>query len=144
VLRAHGGLGEQRRCEQAAEGRDRLEALEREAAGRLRRLVGGVLAADIDRQFVLAFACAGGRVVGRRRLPSREAARVVRAAAGGCTLALAASPSPLQSGRHRPPAHRRLRPPRRDVTAIPLAVDRSIPRHARRRPHRYPSGDELR
>jgi excinuclease UvrABC nuclease subunit len=63
-----------RRFEEAADLRDRLDALD--AVGRrLSRLrsatgrSGVLLTADIDDRFVQAFACAGGRVVARRRLP---------------------------------------------------------------------------
>ncbi|HEY0388180.1 MAG TPA: exonuclease domain-containing protein [Gaiellales bacterium] len=67
-------LGAERRFEQAAEIRDGLDALESvwTALARVRRAVqrsGVVLAADLDDRFVQAFACAGGRVVARRRLP---------------------------------------------------------------------------
>jgi DNA polymerase-3 subunit epsilon len=63
-----------RRFEEAAELRDRLDALD-SVGRRLARLrnaakrSGVLLAADIDDRFVQAFACAGGRVVARRRLP---------------------------------------------------------------------------
>jgi DNA polymerase-3 subunit epsilon len=64
----------ERRYEEAASARDQLESLERGRAAlqRLRRARGRsgvVLAPDIDERFVQAFACARGRVVGRRRLP---------------------------------------------------------------------------
>jgi DNA polymerase III subunit epsilon len=67
-------LSEQRRFEQAAELRDQLDALEsvRRSLARLDRAAarrGVVLAADLDDRFVQAFACAGGRVVARRRVP---------------------------------------------------------------------------
>ena len=67
-------LGADRRFEEAAQLRDQLEALERvrTALGRLRAAAarsGVLLAADMDDRFVQAFACAGGRVVARRRLP---------------------------------------------------------------------------
>jgi DNA polymerase III subunit epsilon len=63
-----------RRFEEAAELRDRLDALDTVARrlARLRRAAertGVLLAADIDDRFVQAFACTGGRVVARRRLP---------------------------------------------------------------------------
>ena len=67
-------LSGERRYEEAAAARDQLSALERgqRAVARLRRASarsGVVLAPDVDERFVQAFACAGGRVVGRRRLP---------------------------------------------------------------------------
>ena len=69
-----GKLSADRRYEQAAAARDQLAALERGRRGlaRLRRSAGRsgiVLAPDIDGRFVQSFACAGGRVVARRRLP---------------------------------------------------------------------------
>ena len=69
-----GKLSADRRYEQAAAARDQLAALERgrRALARLRRSAGRsgvVLAPDVDGRFVQAFACAGGRVVARRRLP---------------------------------------------------------------------------
>jgi DNA polymerase III subunit epsilon len=74
-------LAAARRFEEAAAARDRLSALHRvstalarhrTAAGR----TGVVLAADIDRRFVHAFACCSGRVVARRRLPRAGDARL--------------------------------------------------------------------
>jgi excinuclease UvrABC nuclease subunit len=133
VLRARMvALGEQRRYEQAAEVRDRLEALEsvRLRLARLRRsaaVSGVLLAADIDRRFVQAFACAGGRVVGRRRLPRAGGAQLeCRPLLAALQLALAAGPGPLatdqaDTARLLTAAFAR---PSRDVTAIPLAVDR--------------------
>jgi DNA polymerase III subunit epsilon len=64
----------ERRYEEAAAARDQLAALDRgqRALARLRRSSqrsGFVLAPDLDGRFVQAFACAGGRVVARRRLP---------------------------------------------------------------------------
>ena len=64
----------ERRYEEAAAARDQLAALDRgqRALARLRRSSqrsGFVLAPDLDARFVQAFACAGGRVVARRRLP---------------------------------------------------------------------------
>jgi DNA polymerase III subunit epsilon len=133
VLRARMvALGEQRRYEQAAELRDRLEALEsvRLRLARLRRAVavsGVLLAADVDRRFVQAFACAGGRVVGRRRLPRSGGAQLeCRPLLASLELALAAKRAPLaadqaDSARLITAAFAR---PGRDVTAIPLAIDR--------------------
>jgi len=67
-------LAAERRFEEAAQLRDQLDALEgvRTALARLRRAAareGVLLAADVDDRFVQAFACTGGRIVGRRRLP---------------------------------------------------------------------------
>ncbi len=67
-------LAADQRYEDAAAVRDGLDAIDgvRRRAARLRRAArcGGVLlAADLDDRFVQAFACAGGRVVARRRLP---------------------------------------------------------------------------
>jgi DNA polymerase-3 subunit epsilon len=67
-------LAADHRFEEAAQLRDELEALEdvRAVLARLRRAAareGLVIAADLDDRFVQAFACAGGRVVARRRLP---------------------------------------------------------------------------
>jgi DNA polymerase III subunit epsilon len=69
-----GKLSAERRYEQAAAARDQLAALERgrRTLARLRRSAGRsgvVLAPDVDARFVQSFACAGGRVVARRRLP---------------------------------------------------------------------------
>jgi DNA polymerase III subunit epsilon len=86
-------LSSERRFEEAAAVRDQLDALEggRRALVRLRgaaRRSGVVLAPDVDDRFVQAFACAGGRVVARRRLPRAgdgrlEAAALVAALAHG-------------------------------------------------------------
>jgi excinuclease UvrABC nuclease subunit len=125
-------LGEQRRYEQAAELRDRLEALEsvRLRLARLRRsaaVSGVLLAADVDRRFVQAFACAGGRVVGRRRLPRSGGAQLeCRPLLAALRLAFEARPGPLatdqaDAARLITAAFAR---PGRDVTAIPLAPDR--------------------
>ncbi|HET7757214.1 MAG TPA: exonuclease domain-containing protein, partial [Steroidobacteraceae bacterium] len=67
-------LAADHRFEEAAQLRDELEALEqvRSVLSRLRRAAGRrglLIAADLDDRFVQAFACAGGRVVARRRLP---------------------------------------------------------------------------
>jgi DNA polymerase-3 subunit epsilon len=69
-----GKMSAERRYEQAAVARDQLVALERgrRSLARLRRSAGRsgiVLAPDVDGRFVQSFACAGGRVVARRRLP---------------------------------------------------------------------------
>ena len=67
-------LAGERRFEEAATVRDQLAAL-RSARRTLERMQrarvrsGVVLAPDTDDRFVQAFACAGGRVVARRRLP---------------------------------------------------------------------------
>jgi DNA polymerase-3 subunit epsilon len=125
-------LGEQHRYEQAAELRDRLEALEsvRLRLARLRRsaAVGGVLlAADVDRRFVQAFACAGGRVVGRRRLPRSGGAQLeCRPLLAALRLAFEARPGPLATD-HADAARlitAAFARPGRDVAAIPLAPDR--------------------
>ncbi|MDX6520435.1 MAG: hypothetical protein QOF08_1040, partial [Gaiellales bacterium] len=94
-------LGAQRRYEQAAELRDQLEALEavRLRLARLRRAaaIGGVLlAADVDQRFVQAFACAGGRVVARRRLPRGGGAQLeCEPLLAALRAALGAKPCPL-------------------------------------------------
>ncbi len=69
------------RYEEAATARDQLAALERgqRVLARLRRSAtrsGVVLTSDVDPRFVQAFACAGGRVVARRRLPRAGDARL--------------------------------------------------------------------
>jgi DNA polymerase III subunit epsilon len=94
-------LAGERRYEQAATARDQLAALEggQRVLARLRRAAtrsGIVLAPDVDSRFVQAFACAGGRVVGRRRLPRAgdgrlEAEALVAALAHG----LRAPPAPF-------------------------------------------------
>ncbi len=113
-------LGADCRFEEAADLRDRLDALEgvrrtlapaaaggpphRRAAGR-----------RLDPRFVNAFACTGGRVVARRRLPRsgdgmlecRPLAAALSAARGA-----AAGPARLRPGRGRPRGRRRIRPPR--------------------------------
>ena len=86
-------LSGERRYEQAAAARDQLGALDRggRTLARLRRAAGRsgvVLAPDLDERFVQAFACAGGRVVARRRLPRAgdgrlEADQLVAALAHG-------------------------------------------------------------
>lgn len=92
-------LSAERRYEQAAAARDQLAALERgqRALARLRRAAarsGVVLAPDVDGRFVQAFACAGGRVVARRRLPR----------AGDGRLEADALVAALAHGLNRPPA----------------------------------------
>jgi DNA polymerase-3 subunit epsilon len=92
-------LSTERRYEQAAAARDQLAALDRgqRALGRLRRAAarsGVVLAPDVDGRFVQAFACAGGRVVARRRLPR----------AGDGRLEADALVAALAHGLNRPPA----------------------------------------
>lgn len=94
-------MAAERRYEQAAAARDQLAALERgqRVLARLRRAAtrsGVVLAPDVDPRFVQAFACAGGRVVARRRLPRAgdgrlEAEALVAALAHG----LRAPPAPF-------------------------------------------------
>ena len=74
IRRRMAALSAEHRFEQAAELRDQLEALEsvRRSLARLDRAAarrGIVLASDLDDRFVQAFACAGGRVVARRRIP---------------------------------------------------------------------------
>jgi DNA polymerase III subunit epsilon len=124
-------LSEQRRYEQAAELRDQLDALEsvRLRLARLRRSIsvsGVLLAADVDSRFVQAFACAGGRVVGRRRLPRAGGAQLeCEPLLASLRLSLAASPAPLaadqaDAARLITAAFAR---PGRDVTAIPLSAD---------------------
>jgi excinuclease UvrABC nuclease subunit len=124
-------LGADRRFEEAAQLRDQLEALERvrSALGRLRAAAarsGVLLAADMDDRFVQAFACAGGRVVARRRLPR----------AGDAALECAPLVAPLRSALESRPVP--LRPdqadvahviaaafarPGRSVVAVPLSAD---------------------
>jgi DNA polymerase-3 subunit epsilon len=91
-------LSGERRYEQAAAARDQLGALDRggRALARLRRAAGRsgvVLAPDLDERFVQAFACAGGRVVARRRLPR----------AGDGRLEADQLVAALAHGLHRPP-----------------------------------------
>jgi DNA polymerase-3 subunit epsilon len=95
-------LGADQRFEEAAQLRDQLEALERvrTALGRLRAAAartGVLLAADMDDRFVQAFACAGGRVVARRRLPrAGDAALECAPLIAPLRAALAARPAPLR------------------------------------------------
>jgi DNA polymerase III subunit epsilon len=108
-------LSADRRFEQAAELRDQLDALEsvRRSLARLDRAAarrGVVLAADLDDRFVQAFACAGGRVVGRRRIP--------RAGDGALEIApLAASLAAAATGPRGP-----LEPDQADVAHIIAAA----------------------
>ncbi len=124
-------LAEQRRFEQAAELRDRLEALEsvRLRLARIRRAVavtGVLLAADVDHRFVQAFACARGRVVARRRLPRAGGAQLeCQPLLAALRLALTAPAVPL--GTDQADAARLIAAafarPGRDVIAVPLAAD---------------------
>ena len=125
-------LSDQHRYEEAAAARNQLAALRTagRAIERMRRARGrhGVLLApDTDDRFVQAFACAGGRVVGRRRLPRSGGAQLeCRPLIAALQLAQAARPGPLatdqaDTARLLTAAFAR---PGRDVTAIPLAVDR--------------------
>ena len=108
-------LSAERRFEQAAELRDQLDALEsvRRSLARLDRAAarrGVVLAADLDDRFVQAFACSGGRVVARRRVP--------RAGDGTLELApLAASLAEAAAGRRSP-----LEPDQADVAHVIAAA----------------------
>jgi DNA polymerase III subunit epsilon len=86
----------QQRYEEAAAARDRLRGLHRAlrtlaAVRTALRRAGIVLAPDLDDRFVQAFACRGGIVVGRRRLPRiGDAALELEALVGS----LVASPTP--------------------------------------------------
>ena len=98
-------LSADRRYEEAAAARDQLAALDRgqRALGRLRRAAqrsGVVLAPDIDERFVQAFACAGGRVVARRRLPRGGDGRLE---ADALVAALAHGAAPARPHRCRRP-----------------------------------------
>ena len=94
-------LAADHRFEEAALLRDELEALEqvRAVLARLRRAAareGLVIAADLDDRFVQAFACAGGRVVARRRLPrAGDAALELRPLTAALDAAQACPPAPL-------------------------------------------------
>jgi DNA polymerase-3 subunit epsilon len=94
-------LAGRRRFEEAAAVRDELAALRRMARtlDRLRRAAsrsGLVLAPDVDDRFVHAFACAGGRVVARRRLPRvGDAALEVQPLVAALRAALPPPPGPL-------------------------------------------------
>ncbi|MDX6522957.1 MAG: hypothetical protein QOI17_470, partial [Gaiellales bacterium] len=124
-------LGAERRYEQAAELRDQLEALEkvRLALARLRRAAarsGVLLAADLDARFVQAFACAGGRVVARRRLPRGGDAMLETAPLmASLAAAMAARPVPLAADQA-DIAHviaAAFARPGRDLVAVPIAAD---------------------
>lgn len=90
-----------RRFEEAAAVRDQLAAVRRAAAtlARLRTAAsraGVVMAPDVDDRFVQAFACAGGRVVARRRLPrTGDAALEVQPLVAALRAALPARAGPL-------------------------------------------------
>ena len=75
---------------------------------RLRRAAartGVLLAADLDARFVNAFACSGGRVVARRRLPrAGDGLLECRPLAAALVEAASAPPAPLAPDRPRPPA----------------------------------------
>ena len=96
-----GKLSAERRYEQAAAARDQLAALERgrRALARLRRSAGRsgiVLAPDVDGRFVQSFACAGGRVVARRRLPRAGDGRLeADALVAALTHGLRSPPAPF-------------------------------------------------
>ena len=124
-------LSAERRFEEAAGLRDQLDALDRvrSALGRLRQAAGrsGVLlAADMDDRFVQAFACAGGRVVARRRLPrAGDAALECAPLLAALAAALSGTPMPLAADQVDAAlligaAFAR---PGRNVTAVPLAAD---------------------
>ena len=99
------GLSSKARYEHAAALRDQLAALRRVTTTleRMRasvRHAGVVLAPDLDDRFVQAFACSGGRVVARRRLPRVGGARLeVDALLAALALALGDPPTVL-SPRH--------------------------------------------
>jgi hypothetical protein len=124
-------LGADQRFEEAAQLRDQLEALERvrTALGRLRAAAartGVLLAADMDDRFVQAFACAGGRVVARRRLPrAGDAALECAPLIAPLRAALAARPAPLRPDQA-DVAHlisAAFARPGRSVVAVPLGAD---------------------
>ncbi|HEX2587831.1 MAG TPA: exonuclease domain-containing protein [Gaiellales bacterium] len=108
-------LSADRRFEQAAELRDQLDALEsvRRTLARLDRAAarrGMVLAADLDERFVQVFACSGGQVVARRRVP--------RLGDGALEIApLAASLTAASAGRRAP-----LEPDQADVAHVIAAA----------------------
>src|SRR3954471_11766314 len=95
-------LGADQRFDDAAQPRAQPARLQRvrTALGRLRAAAarsGVLLAADTDDRFVQAFACAGGRVVGRRRLPrAGDAALECAPLIAPLRTALAAGPAPLR------------------------------------------------
>ena len=110
--------------------RDQLTAVRRVAATlhRMRtaaRRSGVVLAPDVDDRFVQAFACAGGRVVGRRRLPrAGDAALELPPLIASLRAALPADEGPLspeQSEQARIVSAGLVRP---GLATRPLAVDR--------------------
>jgi excinuclease UvrABC nuclease subunit len=117
-----------RRFEEAAELRDRLDALDT-VGRRLARLrsatsrSGVLLAADIDDRFVQAFACAGGRVVARRRLPrAGDAMLEAEPLAAALREAMARPASPLAADQADAAAvvAAAFARPGRDVIAIPI------------------------
>jgi DNA polymerase III subunit epsilon len=119
-----------RRFEEAAAVREQLTALRDVAAalGKLRTAssrAGVVLAPDVDDRFVQAFACAGGRVVARRRLPrAGDAALEVRPLVAALEAALPPAAGPLapeQAEQARIVSPVLVRP---GVATRPLAVDR--------------------
>jgi hypothetical protein len=85
-----------------------------------------LLAADTDDRFVQAFACAGGRVVGRRRLPRAGDAALERAPLiAPLRTALRAGPAPLRPDQA-DVAHliaAAFARPGRSVVAVPLGAD---------------------
>ena len=98
-------LAAARRFEEAAAARDRLSALRRVAATLARHRTaagrtGVVLAPDIDSRFVHAFACSGGRVVARRRLPRAGDARLeAQSLVAALERAMRAPPEPFTAER---------------------------------------------
>ncbi|MDX6593026.1 MAG: polymerase subunit epsilon [Gaiellales bacterium] len=133
-----------RRFEEAAELRDRLDAFD-SVARRLARLrsaaarSGVLLASNIDDRFVHAFACTGGRVVARRRLPRAGDAMLeaeplvaaLREALAQPAATLAADQADVATV-----VAAAFSRPGRDVVAIPIrrdAVDRAASAVAKRR-----------
>jgi DNA polymerase-3 subunit epsilon len=119
-----------RRFEEAAAVRDQLTAVRRVAATLHRTRTaalrsGLVLAPDVDDRFVQAFACAGGRVVGRRRLPrAGDAALELPPLITSLRAALPADGGPLspeQAEQARIVSAGLVRP---GLATRPLAVDR--------------------
>jgi len=98
-------LSAARRFEEAAAARDRLSALRRVSATLARHRTaagrtGVVLAPDIDGRFVHAFACSGGRVVARRRLPRAGDARLeAESLVAALERAMSAPPEPFTAER---------------------------------------------
>jgi DNA polymerase-3 subunit epsilon len=120
-----------RRFEEAAELRDRLDALD-SVGRRLARLrnaakrSGVLLAADIDDRFVQAFACAGGRVVGRRRLPrAGDAMLEAEPLAAALREALVQPPATLAADQADAATvvTAAFARPGRDVVAVPITQD---------------------